>query len=194
MSVLKELSDDLEIYSIDEAFLVLNKFSARSFYSRSLNIKNIIHKWIGVQVSIGIAPNKTLCKVANFLAKKDEAGSQVVSLMNKKEIELALKILDVQEIWGIGARISDFLKSNQVYTAEDLSKKDPRWIRQHLGVVGERTYRELKGEVCLNLNSGSSIRNQCIVSRSFESYLTNKDDLEKRVVSYATRASEKIRS
>ena len=194
MSVLKELSDDLEIYSIDEAFLVLNKFSARSFYSRSLNIKNIIHKWIGVPVSIGIAPNKTLCKVANFLAKKDEAGSQVVSLMNKKEIELALKILDVQEIWGIGARISDFLKSNQVYTADDLSKKDPRWIRQHLGVVGERTYRELKGEVCLNLNSGSSIRNQCIVSRSFESYLTNKDDLEKRVVSYATRASEKIRS
>ena len=146
MSVLKELSDDLEIYSIDEAFLIFNKSSQRSFYSRALNIKNIINKWIGVPVSVGIAPNKTLCKVANFLAKKDEMGSQVVSLTNTNEIELALKILDVNEIWGVGARISEFLKSNHIYTAYDLYKKDPRWIRQHLGVVGERTYRELKGE------------------------------------------------
>jgi DNA polymerase V len=194
MSVLKELSDDLEIYSIDEAFLIFNKSSQRSFYSRALNIKNIINKWIGVPVSVGIAPNKTLCKVANFLAKKDEMGSQVVSLTNTREIELALKILDVNEIWGVGARISEFLKSNHIHTAYDLYKKDPRWIRQHLGVVGERTYRELKGERCLNLNEKNSMRNQCIVSRSFENYITNKNDLEKRIVSYATRASEKIRN
>jgi DNA polymerase V len=194
MTVLKDLSDDLEIYSIDEAFLILNKFSQRSFHSRALSIKNIINKWIGVPVSIGIAPNKTLCKVANFLAKKDETGSQVVTLMNKREIELALKILDVKDIWGIGASISEFLKLNQVYTAYDLYKKDPRWIRQYLGVVGERTHRELRGEVCLKLNEISSIRNQCIISRSFESYITNKNDLEKRIISYATRASEKIRS
>ena len=194
MSVLKELSDDLEIYSIDEAFLIFNKSSQRSFYSRALNIKNIINKWIGVPVSVGIAPNKTLCKVANFLAKKDEMGSQVVSLTNTNEIELALKILDVNEIWGVGACISEFLKSNHIYTAYDLYKKDPRWIRQHLGVVGERTYRELKGERCLNLNEKNSMRNQCIVSRSFENYITNKNDLEKRIVSYATRASEKIRN
>ena len=194
MSVLKELSDDLEIYSIDEAFLIFNKSSQRSFYSRALNIKNIINKWIGVPVSVGIAPNKTLCKVANFLAKKDEMGSQVVSLTNTNEIELALKILDVNEIWGVGARISEFLKSNHIHTAYDLYKKDPRWIRQHLGVVGERTYRELKGERCLNLNEKNSMRNQCIVSRSFENYITNKNDLEKRIVSYATRASEKIRN
>ena len=194
MSVLKELSDDLEIYSIDEAFLIFNKSSQRSFYSRALNIKNIINKWIGVPVSVGIAPNKTLCKVANFLAKKDEMGSQVVSLTNTREIELALKILDVNEIWGVGARISEFLKSNHIHTAYDLYKKDPRWIRQHLGVVGERTYRELKGERCLNLNEKNSIRNQCIVSRSFENYIINKNDLEKRIVSYATRASEKIRN
>jgi DNA polymerase V len=194
MSVLKELSDDLEVYSIDEAFLIFNKSSQRSFYSRALNIKNIINKWIGVPVSVGIAPNKTLCKVANFLAKKDEMGSQVVSLTNTNEIELALKILDVNEIWGVGACISEFLKSNHIYTAYDLYKKDPRWIRQHLGVVGERTYRELKGERCLNLNEKNSMRNQCIVSRSFENYITNKNDLEKRIVSYATRASEKIRN
>ena len=194
MSVLKDLSDDLEIYSIDEAFLIFNKSSQRSFYSRALNIKNIINKWIGVPVSIGIAPNKTLCKIANFLAKKDEMGSQVVSLTNTREIELALRILDVNEIWGVGARISEFLKSNHIHTAYDLYKKDPRWIRQHLGVVGERTYRELKGERCLNLNEKNSIRNQCIVSRSFENYIINKNDLEKRIVSYATRASEKIRN
>ncbi|MAV82756.1 MAG: DNA polymerase V UmuC [Pelagibacteraceae bacterium] len=194
MKILKDFSDEIEIYSIDEAFLILNKFSKRSFYSRALNIKQIIKKWIGVPVSIGIAANKTLCKVANFLAKKDELGSQVVSLLSKNEIELALKVIEVNEIWGIGANISKFLKSNGIKTGYQLYKKDPRWVRQHLGVVGERIFRELHGEVCLSLNSNSSIRNQSIVSRSFENYITNREDLEKRIVSYAIKASKKIRS
>ena len=140
MKILKDFSDEIEIYSIDEAFLILNKFSKRSFYSRALNIKQIIKKWIGVPVRIGIAANKTLCKVANFLAKKDELGSQVVSLLSKNEIELALKVIEVNEIWGIGANISKFLKSNGIKTGYQLYKKDPRWVRQHLGVVGERIF------------------------------------------------------
>ena len=105
----------------------------------------------GIPVSIGIANNKTLSKVANHLAKKDELGSQIVEIINQKQIEISLKVLGVGDIWGIGARIEKFLQKNNIYTAYDLYRADPRWVRQHLGVVGERTYRELHGEICICL-------------------------------------------
>ncbi len=194
MGVLKNYCDQLEIYSVDEAFLVLNKYSQRSFISRAEEIQKVVKKWLGVPVSIGIARNKTLSKVANHLAKKDELGLQVVELLNKKQVELSLKILDVGDIWGIGNRISIFLKSQEIKSAYDLYKTDPRWIRQHLGVVGERTYRELHGEICFPIIEKAEAKKQCRVSRSFEKYVSEFKELEKRIISYATRASEKIRS
>ena len=194
MGVLKNYCDELEIYSVDEAFLILNKYSARSFFQRAMQIKKTVKKWIGVPVSIGIANNKTLSKIANHLAKKDELGTQVVELLDRQQIEIALKVLEVGDIWGIGSRISKFLQSNSIQTAYDLYSSDPRWVRQHLGVVGERTYRELHGEMCFPIIESPEAKKQCRVSRSFESYVENFKELEQRIISYATRASEKIRS
>ena len=194
MGVLKNYCDQLEIYSVDEAFLILNKYSERSFFQRAMHIKKTIKKWIGVPVSIGIANNKTLSKIANHLAKKDELGTQVVELLDRRQIEIALKVLEVGDIWGIGNRISKFLQSNSIKTAYDLYSSDPRWVRQHLGVVGERTYRELHGEMCFPIIESPEAKKQCRVSRSFESYVENFKELEQRIISYATRASEKIRS
>ena len=194
MGVLKNYCDQLEIYSVDEAFLILNKYSERSFFQRAIQIKKTIKKWIGVPVSIGIANNKTLSKIANHLAKKDELGTQVVELLDRRQIEIALKVLEVGDIWGIGSRISKFLQSNSIKTAYDLYSSDPRWVRQHLGVVGERTYRELHGEMCFPIIESPEAKKQCRVSRSFESYVENFKELEQRIISYATRASEKIRS
>ena len=194
MGVLNNYGDELEIYSVDEAFLILNKYSERSFFERARQIKKTIKKWIGIPVSIGIANNKTLSKVANHLAKKDELGTQIVELLDRRQIEIALKVLEVGDIWGIGSRISKFLQSNSIQTAYDLYSSDPRWVRQHLGVVGERTYRELHGEMCFPIVESPEAKKQCRVSRSFESYIENFKELEQRVVSYATRASEKIRS
>ena len=193
MGILKNYCDQLEIYSVDEAFLTLNKFSQRTFYTRAEEIQKVIKKWLGVPVSIGIAKNKTLSKVANYLAKKDETGSQVVELLNQKQIEIALKVLDAGDIWGIGQRINIFLKSQGIRSAYDLYNSDPRWIRQHLGVVGERTYRELHGEICFPIIEKELAKKQCRVSRSFEKYVCDFKGLEKRIISYATRASEKIR-
>ena len=105
-----------------------------------------------------------------------------------------MKVLGVGDIWGIGTRIEKFLQKNNIYTAYDLYRADPRWVRQHLGVVGERTYRELHGEICIPIVERSEPKKQCRVSRSFENYVTSFEELEKRVISYATRASEKIRS
>ena len=194
MGVLKNYCDQLEIYSVDEAFLILNKYSERSFFQRAMQIKKTVKKWIGVPVSIGIANNKTLSKIANHLAKKDELGTQVVELLDRRQIEIALKVLEVGDIWGIGSRISKFLQSNSIQTAYDLYSSDPRWVRQHLGVVGERTYRELHGEMCFPIIENPEAKKQCRVSRSFESYVENFKELEQRIISYATRASEKIRS
>ncbi len=194
MGVLKNYCDQLEIYSVDEAFLILNKYSERSFFQRAIQIKKTVKKWIGVPVSIGIANNKTLSKIANHLAKKDELGTQVVELLDRRQIEIALKVLEVGDIWGVGSRISKFLQSNSIQTAYDLYSSDPRWVRQHLGVVGERTYRELHGEMCFPIIESPEAKKQCRVSRSFESYVENFKELEQRIISYATRASEKIRS
>ena len=194
MGVLKNYCDKLEIYSVDEAFLILNKYSERSFFQRAIQIKKTVKKWIGVPVSIGIANNKTLSKIANHLAKKDELGTQVVELLDKRQTEIALKVLEVGDIWGIGSKISKFLQSNSIQTAYDLYCSDPRWVRQHLGVVGERTYRELHGEMCFPIIDRPEAKKQCRVSRSFESYIENFKELEQRIISYATRASEKIRS
>ena len=194
MGVLKNYCDELEIYSVDEAFLIFNKYSERSFLQRAIQIKKTVKKWIGVPVSIGIANNKTLSKIANHLAKKDELGTQVVELLDQRQIEIALKVLEVGDIWGIGSRISKFLQSNSIQTAYDLYSSDPRWVRQHLGVVGERTYRELHGEMCFPIIESPEAKKQCRVSRSFESYVENFKELEQRIISYATRASEKIRS
>jgi DNA polymerase V len=194
MGVLNNYCDELEVYSVDEAFLIFNKHSERSFFERARQIKKTVKEWIGVPVSIGIAENKTLSKIANHLAKKDELGTQIVELLDQRQIEIALKVLEVGDIWGIGNRISKFLQSNSIQTAYDLYSSDPRWIRQHLGVVGERTYRELHGEMCFPIVESPEAKKQCRVSRSFESYVENFKELEQRVVSYATRASEKIRS
>ena len=194
MNILKSYADRLEVYSVDEAFLIFNKYSNRNFVDRAQEIKKIIKKWLDVPVSIGIAKNKTLSKVANYLAKKDEIGSQIVELVEPRQVEISLKILDVGDIWGIGSRIAKFLQYNNIYTAYDLYKTDPRWIRQHLGVVVERTYRELHGEICFPVLDKQENKKQCRVSRSFENYIELFEDLEKRVISYATRASEKIRN
>jgi DNA polymerase V len=194
MGVLNNYCDELEVYSVDEAFLIFNKHSERSFFERARQIKKTVKEWIGIPVSIGIAENKTLSKIANHLAKKDELGTQIVELLDRRQIEIALKVLEVGDIWGIGNRISKFLQSNSIQTAYDLYSSDPRWIRQHLGVVGERTYRELHGEMCFPIVESPEAKKQCRVSRSFESYVENFKELEQRVVSYATRASEKIRS
>ena len=194
MGVLNNYCDELEVYSVDEAFLIFNKHSERSFFERARQIKKTVKEWTGIPVSIGIAENKTLSKIANHLAKKDELGTQIVELLDRRQIEIALKVLEVGDIWGIGNRISKFLQSNSIQTAYDLYSSDPRWIRQHLGVVGERTYRELHGEMCFPIVESPEAKKQCRVSRSFESYVENFKELEQRVVSYATRASEKIRS
>jgi len=193
MEILLKFSPEIEIYSIDEAFLKFNGFKENTLEDYCYNMRNVIKQWVGIPVSIGVGNTKTLAKVANRIAKKNAEKLGVCVLLEEQKIELELTTLDIGEVWGIGKNFSNFLKKNGIFYALDFIKKDRRWIRQHMGVVGERIAMELKGLSCLELEMIPQLKKNCCVSRSFEYLIETIDDLKESVANYATRAAEKLR-
>ena len=193
MEILLKFSPEIEIYSIDEAFLKFNGFKENTLEDYCYNMRNVIKQWVGIPVSIGVGNTKTLAKVANRIAKKNAEKLGVCVLLEEQKIELELTTLDVGEVWGIGKNFSNFLKKNGIFYALDFIKKDRRWIRQHMGVVGERIAMELKGLSCLELEMIPQLKKNCCVSRSFGYLIETIDDLKESVANYATRAAEKLR-
>ena len=114
-------------------------------------IVKTIKSWVGIPVSIGLSTTKTLSKIANNLAKKNPKYAGVCVLKGRKEIKEALTKTQIENVWGIGKSLATFLKRYQVFTAEEFSLIDRKWIRKNMGVVGERIYLELNGISCLNL-------------------------------------------
>ncbi|MBI29102.1 MAG: SOS mutagenesis and repair protein UmuC [Pelagibacteraceae bacterium] len=193
MEILSRFSPEIEIYSIDEAFLKFDGINKGDLYDYCHNIRQTIKKWVGIPVSIGVGNTKTLAKVANRIAKNDKKRKGVCILLDSAEISLELANLDVAEVWGIGKKLSKFLKQNNICCANDFVQRDRRWIRQHMGVVGERISMELLGFSCLSLEMIPNLRKNCCVSRSFGSPVETINDLSESVACYATRASEKLR-
>ena len=191
MEILSRFSPEIEIYSIDEAFLKFDGFNINKLESYCREIRNTVHKWVGIPVSIGIGSTKTLAKVANKIAKKKEQGVKI--LLNQQEIDKELSNLDIGEVWGIGRRLSDFLKKNGIYYVSDFINKERGWIRNHMGVIGERIVMELSGISCLELEMIPSSKKNCCVSRSFGYPIETMEDLAESIANYATRAAEKLR-
>jgi len=193
MEVLSKLSPEIEIYSIDEAFLNLNGFDKNKLQNYCVDISNTIRQWIGIPVSVGVGCTKTLAKAANRIAKKNKRKKGVCILLDENEIEKELAVLDISDVWGIGKKLSSFLKKNHIHYAIDFIQKERRWIRQHLGVVGERIAMELLGLSCLELEMIPNTKKNCCVSRSFGYPIETFEDLSESVANYATRAAEKLR-
>ena len=193
MEILARFAVDVEIYSIDEAFLGLNGFENYELDTYCRHIKRIIKQWVGIPVSIGVSSTKTLSKIANNLAKKNKNYEGVCILKSWFDINEALILTPIEEVWGIGRRLSTFLKKYSVNTAHDFVKLDKGWIRKNMGVVGEKTFLELCGVSCIELDLISSDKKSCCVSRSFRKPISKIHDLEESVSSYGTRVSEKIR-
>ena len=167
MEILSKFSPEIEIYSIDEAFMNFSGFNQNTLNAYCHSIRNTIKQWIGIPVSIGVGYTKTLAKVANRIAKRHKEKKGVCVLLNKHEVELELVVFEVGDVWGIGKSLSNFLEKNGIYYALDFIKKDRRWIRQHMGVVGERIAAELCGLSCLELEMIPNLKRNCCVSRSF---------------------------
>ena len=193
METLARFASDVEIYSIDEAFLGLNGFENYELSKYCKYIRRTIKQWVGIPVSIGVSTTKTLSKIANNLAKKNKEYDGVCILKSWFDINEALKLTPIEDVWGIGRRLSVFLKKYKINTAYDFTQLDKGWIRKNMGVVGEKTFLELCGVSCIKLELIPSDKKSCCVSRSFSKPIEKIDDLEESISSYGTRVAEKIR-
>ena len=195
MNILEGFVPRIEIYSIDEAFLDLDTLKQNyKLYDFGCHIRSLVRQWTGIPVRIGIAPNKTLSKIAINEIKRRNIPTSVIHLSNKKQIEIALSHTPVREVWGVGRRLNDHLNKAGINTALDLAKINPQNIRKRFSVVLERTVRELRGERCLNIEDDISSKKQIVVSRSFGERVSNLNTLKPIVSNFAVRAAEKLRS
>jgi len=193
MDTLSRFSPDLEIYSIDEAFLGLNEFRIRDLNEYSQKIRQTVKKWTGIPVSVGISRTKTLAKVANYYAKRVPAFGGVLVLLEEERIEKALRKLPVSEIWGIGRQYDKFLRQNQIENAWQLRHASEKFIDHYMTSVGHKTVLELQGYSCLDLDDAPAPRKSIVCSKSFGRQVSELSELEEAVSTYITRASEKLR-
>ena len=194
MNVLSDLCPEIDIYSIDEAFLDLRTFRKNiDLVNFAYDCKKRIKDWIGVPVSIGIAPTKTLAKLANKVAKDDPRFDGVVILSEPRVIRHFLKSMPIEKIWGIGRKLTAKLENIDIKTAYDLSQVDSRLIGDNFNVVLERTVRELKGQSCITLHDFMEPKKQIMVSRSFGRSIRSKSVLSEAISFHASRAAEKLR-
>lgn len=195
MSTLEELSPRVEIYSIDEAFCDLTGVrNCRNLTDFGREIRQTILQRTHLTVGVGIAQTKTLAKLANHAAKKWQCQTGgVVDLSNQERQRKLMAALPVDEVWGVGRRISKKLEAMGIKTVLDLADTDIRFIRKHFNVVLERTVRELRGEPCLELEEFAPAKQEIICSRSFGERITDYDTMRQAICSYASRAAEKLR-
>ncbi|MFO7811217.1 MAG: Y-family DNA polymerase [Candidatus Delongbacteria bacterium] len=193
MSILSEFSPDMEIYSIDEAFLDLSGMDIdRSRYAKTIRAKVV--KDTGIPVSIGVAETKTLAKLANNIAKKYPKCEGVLDLTGRKNIDKYLKNVPVEDIWGIGRQNTLKLNRKGVKTAKDLKYFPDGWIRSNMGgVTGLRTVLELRGTACIDVDSAPEPKKSIVSSRSFGERVSDIDGLKQAVTSYIYTASVKLR-
>ncbi len=165
MTSLKSLVNEIEIYSIDEAFLDISSFAYCDLEDTAKEIKNLIKQWTGIPVSIGIGSSKTLAKIANRQAKKHTVGN-VFDIRDLEVRESILKELPIEEIWGISTRWGRRLRKIGVETAQDLAEADPRHVRKTISIVGERIHYELNGLSCIGIEEVKN-KKSIISSKSF---------------------------
>ena len=192
MKTLKQFSPQIEIYSIDEAFLNLSSVKDENLLDHGNKIRKTILKWTGIPTSIGIASTKTLSKAASHIAKKERSG--IVSLINSKKIDKFLMKIKINDIWGVGKQLTKFYTKNGIDTAYQLKNVSNGWIKKNTNVFGSRTAMELKGISCIPLDVHEEKRKNCCVSRSFGKKVTNLEELKESVTTHCLNAAEKIRS
>ncbi len=193
MQTLEQFAPDIEIYSIDEAFLNLAGFPADQLEDLARRIRSTVRQWTGIPVSVGIGPTKTLAKAANQLAKKVSAANGVWSIITPAQRQESLSRLAIGDVWGIGRQWARFLEANGIATAAAFSQQPDSWIRTYLNVTGLRTAIELRGTPCIPLELAPPPKKALVVSRMFGRKLTAFEPVKEALIAYATRAGEKLR-
>ena len=201
MDTLRVLTDDqlhrcVEVYSVDEAFINLDHLPLDALYPFAEKIRDVVFRWTGIPVSIGIAPSKVLSKVANRIAKKNKQKTQCVLVLdNDEKLQQALMATDVSDLWGIGRRYARKLKDLYgVNTAWQLKHMPVEWARKNLGgVVGVRMIKELNGESCILMKDPLEKKKMIATTRMFGKPVFTLQELKEAVATYTARAAEKLR-
>lgn len=191
MECLRQWTPNLEIYSVDEAFMDFTGMPNAETDDFQRHLVQTVTRWTGIPVSLGVARTKTLAKVANHVAKKREIG--FFTLTDSGIVREILPQVPVEDVWGIGRRTAPKLNRLGIRTAWDLMNADPLAIRKEFSIVLERTVRELRGEPCLEFGDEPAPKQSIQISRSFADKITDLESLERPVSSFLVRAAEKLR-
>ncbi len=196
VEVLAQFSPDIEVYSIDESFLDLAGFEATGLADYGRQIRDRVQQWLGLTVCVGIAPTKTLAKLANHCAKKNLAGNHGVcdfTTLPAADQDVVFAAIDVSEVWGVGRKLTPRLHAMGITTVKALRDADAETLRSRFSVVLERTVHELRGTSCLSLEDITPDKQQIICSRSFGERIHDLENLQEAVSSHISRAAEKLR-
>ncbi len=192
MSVLQELVPSMEIYSIDEAFASFKGLDRVQMEQKAAEIVHKVRRYTGIPVCIGIAPTKTLAKVANWYAKHYKGYNGYCIIDSEAKREKALQLLNIGEVWGIGRRYAKFLRSEGVNTAYAFTQKSAWWVKKNMGVVGLRVQMELNGQPVAQLDHREE-KKSITTSRSFGEMVSSLEELESAVSSFASACAGKLR-
>ena len=192
MTTVAQFAPDMEIYSIDEAFLLFDGFENINLKEYGEKIVRTTTRNTGIPVSLGIAPTKTLAKLANKFAKKYKDYKGVCVIDTDEKREKALKLTAVGDVWGIGRQYAKKLEYYSIHTAWDFTQRSKSWVRHTMGVVGERTWLELKGTPCVEMDKTTTKKSIC-TSRSFGERLTELSPISEAVSNFAASCAEKLR-
>jgi DNA polymerase V len=195
MAILGQFTPNVEIYSIDEAFLNFDGLNILDYHDYGLQMKNRIQKWVGIPVCIGFAETKALSKVANKIAKKFQDRTKGVYVIDSEEKRIkALKWTKIEDVWGIGYRTIKKVKLRNIHTALDfIQPQHEAWIKKEMGVVGLRLKYELEGKSVLDLAPIPEQKKSIAITRSFPKQIADFDLLRERVATFASVCAEKLR-
>ena len=191
MSILTELAPEIEVYSIDEAFLDLD--GIKELQSLGTNIVNRVTRGTGIPMSLGIASTKTLAKIANKFAKKYPAYNRVCIIDTEEKHLKALQQTEIREVWGIGHKQAIKLGKQGIKTAYDFIQLPEAWVRKEMTVTGERTWKELRGISCIRMESIPPAKKQICTSRSFGKMISDIDTLIEAIATHASTCARKLR-
>lgn len=195
MQTLEALAPQVEVYSIDEAFVDLSAMDrVMPLPAFGYQLKDTVAQYTGMAVCVGIAPSKTLAKLANYAAKKYPATHGVLDLTDKTRQQKLMAITPVHEVWGVGGKLTTRLACLGITTALQLAQANAKQLRKHFSVVMEKTISELNGESCLALELQAPAKQQILCSRSFGEAVSDKHIMQQLVSGYIARAAEKLRA
>ncbi len=193
MSTLETVVDDVEIYSIDEAFFRFPDGDAATVEAVAREAVRRVRRWTGIPTSVGIAPTRTLAKVAARFAKKYPAYRAVCAIDNEEKRRKALSLIQLEDVWGIGRRVGKKLRQYGLEKAIDFADMPVEQVKRIVHLPGERTWRELNGEACIEADPENATHKQICTSRSFSPSVIEFSDLQAAIASFMTIASRKLR-